>query len=164
MQTTKDSLFIALRDRLAALAPERIVTVLGNSRPAILVSENELADAAPPLPDAFYLRWGAATPASGTERLELPLLKLTCEITYWTQGTNDLNSQDRGRALAALDELLLAITLPPRAALKNHSQSPDVDLGANIFWTRPIFTAPKEDGGNLSRTAAIEVFTHAEVV
>lgn len=162
MQNTKDSFYITLRDRLAALDPTRTVTVLGNTRPGILVVENEVADAAPLLPDAFYLRFGAVVPAAGTERLELPLLKLACEVSYWTQGTDDLSSQDRGRSLAKLDEQLLAIALPPRAALFDHSQTPAVALGTNLFWTRPEFAAPRELGRTLTRTVSIEIFVHAE--
>jgi len=111
--------FIALRDRLAILNPSRTVTVLGNTRPAIVVMENELSTTAPLLPNVFYLHWDIAAPASGTERLEIPLLKISCDVTYWTQGTDDLSSQDRGRALAKLDEEFLAIASPPRAALKD---------------------------------------------
>src|SRR5436190_6330031 len=102
MQTIKDSFYIALRDRLGTLDPARTVTVLGVTRPAVLVIENELADAAPLLPKTFYLIWTSCDSASGTERLDLPLLRLACEITYWTQGSDDLGSQDRGRTLAQL--------------------------------------------------------------
>src|SRR3954465_3057417 len=121
MQTIKDSFYIALRDRLAALNPARTVIVLGVTRPAVIVLENEAADAAPHLPEAFYLMWKACSAASGTERLDLPLLKLTCEISYWTQGSDELSSQDRGRTIAKLDEELLSIVTPPRAALKDFS-------------------------------------------
>ena len=46
MQNIKDSFFIAIRDRLAALNPQRTVTIQGGSRPAILVIENEISAAA----------------------------------------------------------------------------------------------------------------------
>src|SRR5258708_5435949 len=133
MQNIKDSLYVALRDRLAALNPARTVTVLGVTRPAVIVPENEIADSALPLPEAFYLAWGAASAAAGTERLDLPLLKIRCEITYWTQGADDLSSQDRGRTLAQLDEEFLSVTTPPRTALKDFSQVPVADLAAKIF-------------------------------
>jgi hypothetical protein len=162
MQNIKDSFFIALRDRLAAHAPSRTITVLGNSRPAILVIENELIESSPQFPDAFYLRWGAVTAVSETQRLESPLIKLVCQITYWTQGSDGLSNQDRGRALAELDDDLRTIALPTRAALKDYSQSPSLDLGTFIFWTRPSFAGPTSDGNNLTRTATVEIFAHAE--
>ena len=163
MQNSKDSFFIALRDRLAALDPSRTVTVLGVTRPAVLVAENELADAAPALPEAFYIMWASAGAVAGAERLDYPLLQMSCEITYWTQGSADLSGQDRGRTLADLDDELLSVTRPPRAVLKDFSQTPAVDLGANIFWTRPALSPVVQDGSKLIRTAKLEVFTHVEV-
>ena len=163
MQNTKDSFFIALRDRLAALNPARTISVLGITRPAVIVAENEIADAAPLLPEAFYLSWKECSAATGTERLDSPLLQLACEITYWTQGSDDFSSQDRGRTLAALDAELLAITAPPRAALQDHSQSPAADLGTNIFWTQPQLGTIVTDGPKLTRTAKLFVFSFAEV-
>jgi hypothetical protein len=162
MQNIKDSFFIALRDRLAALNPARTVVMLGVARPAIIVPENEVADAADPLPEAFYLTWGSATAASGTERLDHPLQQLVCEITYCTQGSVDFTSQDRGRMLAVLDDELLSITSPTRTPLKDFSQTPAAGLGANIFWTRPALGAVKQVGNKLARTASLTVFTHLE--
>ena len=162
MQNIKDSFYVALRGRLAALNPARTVTVLGVTRPAIIVAENEVADSAEILPEAFYLAWGAASAVASTERLHLPLLKLTCEITYWTQGSQDLSSQDRGRTLAKLDEELLSIAAPAHVALKDFSQTPPADLGANIFWTAPSLATSKLDGNKLTRIATIEVFSHME--
>jgi hypothetical protein len=163
MQTIKDSFYIALRDRLAALDPARVVTVLGVTRPAVIVIENELADSTPLLSEAFYLSWGECSAAAGTERLDSPLLQLACEITYWTQGSDALSNQDRGRTLAQLDTELRTIAAPQSTALKDHSQSPVADLGANIFWTRPTLNAITQDGNKLTRTAALHVFAFAEV-
>jgi hypothetical protein len=162
MQNTKDSFFIALRDRLTALDPARTVTVLGSTRPAIIVPENELADAATLLPETFYITFGACAAAADTERLEHPLQQLACEITYYTEGSSDLSSQDRGRTLAALDDELLAMTSPPNAVLKDYSQTPAADLGAHIFWTRPALAAPKQVGNKLSRVASLTIFIHTE--
>jgi hypothetical protein len=62
MQPTKDSFYIALRDRLVAVDPNRTVTLDGATRPAIAVVENEPPTGAPCLCDTFYLRWGSARP------------------------------------------------------------------------------------------------------
>src|SRR4051794_36352731 len=109
MQKIKDSFFIALRDRLAVLNPLRTVSVQGVSRPAILVIENELVAGGPQEPEVFYVHWGMTSAASGTERVEEPLVKVNCEISYSTEGSDDLSSQDRGRTLAALDRELMLI-------------------------------------------------------
>jgi hypothetical protein len=163
MQNTKDSFFIAVRDRLAVFNPSRTILIQGVSRPAVLVIENEISAAAPHEPDVFYIRWGVSTSASGTERLEQPLIKTSCEISYLTEGTDDLSSQDRGRALATLDGELRSITTPARASLKDFTQSPPVDLGAAVFWTRPVLGEIAQDGRRLMRTAKLDVFSFAEV-
>jgi hypothetical protein len=49
MQRAKDTFYITLRDRIAALNPARTVLVRGVVRPAVLVEENELAVDFPPL-------------------------------------------------------------------------------------------------------------------
>src|SRR6266850_1973285 len=110
MQNIKDSFFIAIRDRLATLNPQRTVSIQG--------IENEISAAAPREAGVFYLHWGLSAAASGTERLEKPLIKINCEVFYLTLGSDDLSSQDRGRALATLDRELLSITIPARSALK----------------------------------------------
>jgi hypothetical protein len=162
MQNIKDSFYIALRDRLAALDPSRMVTVLGVSRPAVLAAENLLADAAPLLPETFYLAFGHIMSEPSAERLKQPLLQLTCEITYWTQGTDALSGQDRGRTLAQLDSELFSITSPPNATLADHAHSPAVPVGTNIFWTHPQLAAPVINGSKMSRTATLQIFAHAE--
>ena len=53
MQPTKDSFYIALRDRLVAVDPNRTVTLDGATRPAIAVMENEPPNGAPLLCDVF---------------------------------------------------------------------------------------------------------------
>src|SRR5664279_746773 len=51
MQPTKDSFYVALRDRLVVVDPNRTVTLDGATRPAIAVLENEPPTGAPLLPD-----------------------------------------------------------------------------------------------------------------
>ena len=107
MQPTKDSFYIALRDRLAALNPARVISLGGQQRPAILVPENEVrtalsapapfdsAGATPAgtktrLPDCFYLQFGAIThvrPAAAQPVHAQPLMKMACAIVYATCGT-----------------------------------------------------------------------------
>ena len=158
MQNIKDTFYIALRDRLAALNPARVVTLQNVTRPAIVVAENEAPDAQPLLPDTFYLFWRESQALSAT-----PLRKLRCEIVYWVEGSENISYQDRGRALGLSDEELLAICTPPRTALKDHTQSPAVALGGNIFWSTPEFAAPKIEGRKLIRSMFIDVFAAVEV-
>ena len=85
MQPTKDSFYIALRDRLVAVDPNRTVTLDGATRPAIAVIENEPPSGAPLLCDAFYLHWGNARPAALSAG---SLMEMDCTISYCTKGTS----------------------------------------------------------------------------
>ena len=60
MQFAKDSFFLALQARLAALSPARTVTINGATVPAVVVVENLPPSSAEPLANAFYIEWGAA--------------------------------------------------------------------------------------------------------
>ena len=45
MQNAKDTFYVTLRDRLAAVNPARTMVLRGVTRPGVLVEENELASA-----------------------------------------------------------------------------------------------------------------------
>ncbi len=174
MQFTKDSFYVALRERLAALNPSRTVTLNGVTRPAVIVAENELVIPVEPLPDAFYLEWGAAKLAErqGGSRV---LMETECLISHHTLGTVE-SGVDRGRMLAALDTELLTICQPPQTSKRDYTQTPSVDLGTNLMWTVPEFSdiagsdGPKNEslprgsqGVRLERRARVRVFFFAEV-
>jgi hypothetical protein len=161
MQNTKDSFYAALRDRMAAQFPTQTMTIGDEVRPAILVTENEIQSAAPEPSGVFYLRYGVAGAADGSAGAK-PLLKMAVEVAYSSSGSDELSFQDRGRELAKLDDILLAIATPPRSALRDVSQSPVLDLGAQIFWTRPELGEVKESKGELHRVASLNVFWFAE--
>jgi hypothetical protein len=174
MQFAKDSFYMALRDRLAALNPERTVTVNGVSRPAVIVAENEVVVPVEPLPDTFYIEWGAA------QVLDQPtgsraLMVMDCAISHHTFGTVE-SGVDRGRTLAALDMELTAICRPPRTSKQDFSQTPSVELGSNVFWTMPQLGAVSGSLGarqetlpaqsqstRLERRAQLKVFFFSEV-
>jgi hypothetical protein len=58
MQFAKDSFYMTLQSRLAALNPARTVTLNGAQRPAMIVMENEYPNAAQRLANAFLSRMG----------------------------------------------------------------------------------------------------------
>ena len=158
MQSAKDSFYIALRDRLAALNPARTVVVEGVTRPALLVHENEPATASDDQPNAFYLDWG---PALALDDSETPVMQIECEITYWTAGSNG-GGNDRGRQLTQLDEELLQIFDPPRTALMDYSVSPAADLGRTVFWAPPGMKSMVDEQGRASRKAEVTLYFLAE--
>jgi len=161
MQFAKDSFYIVLRDRLAALNPARTVTIDGHSRPGILVTENERPGMDATLTGVFCLSWGkesAITAPGAQPRLRV----LECAIDYRMQGTDDYGNSDRGRLLTAMDSELLSITSPASALKCDYTQIPAKVLGATICWTRPKLGPAKSEGKLLARTAALEVYFFPE--
>lgn len=174
MQFTKDSFYMALRERLAALNPQRTVTLNGATRPAVIVAENELVIPVDPLPDAFYIEWGAAQtvqPQAGSRAL----MAMECMISHHTFGTVE-SGVDRGRTLAALDTELMSICQPQRTSKRDFTQVPSIDLGTSILWTAlELGVVTGSDGPNnealpgksqsvrLERRARVTVFFFPEV-
>ncbi|MGH8701904.1 MAG: hypothetical protein ACREVR_12135 [Burkholderiales bacterium] len=163
MQHAKDSFYVALRDRLAALNPARTVFLDGVLRPAVIVAENEPSTPSVPLPDAFYLLWGAVREVKNAQRAPRPLLALDCQIVYRTIGTEASSSVDRGRMLAALDLELFEISNPPEAVKRDYTQTTPLDLGTKVFWTRPQIVETVALGTELRRTAKTAVYFYSEV-
>ena len=174
MQFTKDSFYMALQQRLAALNPQRTITLSGATRPAVVVAENELVIPIVPLPDAFYIEWGAAEMAA-RQTGSRELMEMECEISYHTFGTVE-SGVDRGRTLAALDTELLSICQPQHTAKRDYTQAPSVDLGTNILWTAPAMgkvggsEAPPNqklprltEGARLERNVSLKLFFFPEV-
>jgi len=174
MQFTKDSFYMALLQRLVSLNPNQTVTLNGTTRPAIIVAENELVIPVEPLPDAFYIEWGAAQLAK-QQASSRPLMEMDCVISYHTFGTVE-SGVDRGRTLGALDMELLSICQPPWTSKRDYTQSPSADLGTDILWSMPNLgkvsgseAPPNEglprgtEGVRLERSASLKVFFFPEV-
>jgi len=132
MQAAKDSFYMALRERLAALNPGRVIVVDGVERPAIVVRENMEPQFGVAESNAYYLDWGAVQIAESTR----PILGLECHIWYATEGSTG-SGVDRGRLLGQMDEELMRICVPPHTQMRDYRQSPSVDLGCGVFWTLP---------------------------
>src|SRR5277367_3848347 len=108
MQNAKDSFYVALRTRLVTVNPNRTILLRGTVRPGILVEEAEAPFSQLPS-DVFVLRWvGFGVDAN----LESTMAAEECEIAYQTCGTQSFGGLDRGRALSAMDEELLAMLQP----------------------------------------------------
>ena len=109
MQAAKDSFYMALRNRLAALNPARTVVIDGVAIPGILVRENMEPRFAEAQPGVFYLDFGDILVAESTR----PMLGLDCHIWYASEGSSGGSGVDRGRMLAEMDLELLGICDPP---------------------------------------------------
>ena len=158
MQNAKDTFYVTLRNRLAAINPERTMTQRGVVRPGILVEEAEMPSAQLPL-DAFVLRW---TKVGTDTQLPSALASMTCEIHYATSGTQDNMGLDRGRALEAMDDELLQMLSPTAVAKMNYSQTPAAQMSTNVFWTTPVFGTESTTRERVGRVATVEVFAFQE--
>lgn len=141
MQFAKDSFFLALQGRLAALNPARTVTVNGTTVPAVIVVENTPPSWAEPQPNTFYIEWGGAEVVGGHAG-NGALMSLDVVISYYSTGSV-ASMVDRGRVLAQLDEELLGICQPPNTDKRDYTQSPSADLGTNVFWNQPTISEGK---------------------
>ena len=163
MQNARDTFYVTLRDRLAALNPARTMVLRGVTRPGVLVEENELTSAFQPV-NAFCLRWtGLSVDAQGA----LPLVTMTCEIHYATDGDSGNGGMDRGRLLSAMDgELVAAVSGTPQNVPKMNyaggSGSGSTPTATNVFWGDAVFGAEAVNGERLERVATVEVFSYQE--
>jgi hypothetical protein len=158
MQNAKDSFYIALRGRLAALNQERTVLLRGTVRPGILVEEAEAPFAQFPT-DVFVLRWlglGADVDA-GTA-----MTAQECEIVYGTAGTQAFGGLDRGRTLSAMDRELLAILQPFETLKMNYGEQPPAAMQTQVFWDEPVLTPVSVQRDRLTRSARVVVYSFEE--
>src|SRR5258708_7464493 len=163
MQNARDTFYVTLRDRLAAVNPARTMVLRGVTRPGVLVEENELASAYQPV-NAFCLRWtGLSVDTQGT----LPLVTMVCEIRYATDGDSGNGGMDRGRLLSGMDgELVAAVSAAPQNAPKMNyvagAGGSPVAMATNVFWSDAVFGAAVVNGERLERVATVEVFSYQE--
>jgi hypothetical protein len=166
MQNARDTFYVTLRDRLAAVNPARTIVLRGVTRPGVLVEENELASATVPV-NAFCLRW---TGLSVDAQAALPLATMTCEISYATDGDAGNGGMDRGRLLSGLDaELVSTVSAAPQNVTKRNyigaaggSGLAPVAMGTNVFWGDAAFGAAVVNGERLERVATVVVFCYQE--
>lgn len=148
MQAAKDSFFMALQQRLAALNPGRTVVIDGATVPGIVVRENMEPRFTAAQAGVFYLDWGEAE-MSESERL----LGIACEIWYASVGSS-ATGVDRGRQLAEMDQELLSMCAPPHTEMRDYSQVPSVDLGTAVFWSMPQVANVQSENRNLLKGRA----------
>ena|SRR5215813_1154861 len=158
MENAKDTFYVALRDRLAALNPSRVIILRGLQRPGILV---EAAEAILPqmYSDVFILRW---TALDVDTQLPSVLANMTCEIHYTTGGTQTNSGLDRGRALEAMDAELLSIISPNCAQKTDFTLVPAVAMSTKVFWSELQFGPVTTMRERLTRVVKVGVFSFQE--
>ena len=158
MQNAKDSFYMTLRTRLAAINPNRTVLLRGAMRPGILVEEAEATFSQLPN-DVFILRWlglGIDTDLGST------MAAKECEIVYQTCGTQSFGGLDRGRSLSEMDEELVAMLQPFYTPKINYTVQPPAAMLTQIFWDEPGFTPVVVQRDRLSRSAKVMVYSYQE--
>jgi len=158
MQNAKDSFYMALRTRLAAINPERTILLRGAVRPGILAEEAEAFFSQLPN-DVFVLRWvGLGVdfdlgPAMAVEQ---------CEVIYQSCGTQSFGGLDRGRSLSEMDEELTAMVQPFYTPKLNYTATPPAAMLTNVFWDEPGFGPIVAQRDLLSRSAKVMVYSYQE--
>jgi hypothetical protein len=158
MQNAKDSFYMALRTRLAAINPERTILLRGAVRPGILVEEAEAPFNQLPN-DVFVLRWlglGVDSDLGSTMAGE------QCEVIYQTCGTQNFGGLDRGRSLSAMDEELTAMMQPFYTPKLNYTATPPAAMLTKVFWDEPGFGPVVVQRDRLSRSAHVMVYSYQE--
>ena len=158
MQNAKDSFYVALRTRLAAINPQRTILLRNVVRPGIVVEEAEAPFAQLPS-DVFVLRWlGMGVDAD----LSNAMVAAECEIVYSTLGTQSFGGLDRGRALSEMDEELLAMLTPLWTPKLNYTATPAAAMLTKVFWDEPVFGAVQVVRDRVSRSARVVVYSYEE--
>jgi hypothetical protein len=158
MQNAKDSFYIALRSRLAAINPERTILLRGAVRPGILVEEAEAPFSQLPY-DVFVVRWlGLGVDPD----LDSTMVAEECEVIYQTCGTQSFGGLDRGRQLSAMDEELVAMLQPTYTPKLNYSAQPASEMLTRVFWDEPVFGPILAQRDRLTRSVKIMVYSYQE--
>jgi len=158
MQNAKDSFYMALRTRLSALNPERVILLRGAMRPGILVEEAEAPFSQLPN-DVFVLRWmGLGMEVS----LDATMTATQCEIIYQTCGSQSFGGLDRGRAMSGMDEELMAILQPFQTPKLNYTATPPAAMLTQVVWDEPGFSPTVLQRDRISRSVHVVVYSYQE--
>lgn len=149
---------MALRTRLATINSERTILLRGVVRPGILVEEAEAPFSQLPN-DVFVLRWLGL---SADMDLASTMATEECEILYQSCGTQSFGGLDRGRALSAMDEEVLAMIAPFCTPKFNYIANPPAVMLTQVFWDEPGFTPVVVLRDRLSRSAKVTVYSYQE--
>ena len=158
MQNAKDSFYMALRSRLAAINPDRTILLRGTVRPGILVEAAEAPFSQLP-DDVFVLRWLGR---GADEEAVLTMTAEECEIVYQTCGTQNAAGLDRGRTLSAMDAELSSMLQPNSAAKSDYSGQSPRRLLTKVFWDEVTYCAPVIQRDRLCRSAKVMIYSYKE--
>lgn len=154
IQAAKDSLYVALRDRLQTLNPNRIAQIGGTTRIAIAMEAALQSEADKTIPGVFYLSFGQDETVANAAAPGSAMVKVHCAVRY-TMAT--LPNTHLEADLSQMDAELLAAMIPTSTALSDYAQTKVTALGDRVFWTMPVVS---EKG--IERTAAFVLFVSSD--
>ena len=158
MQNAKDSFYMALRTRLAAINPERTILLRGAVRPGILVEEAEAPFSQLPN-DVFVLRWlGLASDMDLAPRWR----PSSARFSTRPAGRRASAGWTAGARLSEMDEELVAMLQPFYTPKLNYTATPPAAMLTQVFWDEPVFTPVVTQRDRLSRTAKVMVYSYQE--
>lgn len=158
MQNAKDTFYVTLRDRLAAVNADRTVAVRGQVRPAVVVDENEEpargVDAG-----AFHLQW---SDVSIDTRPGLLMESALCRVAYRSRSDAGGSELGRGRVLDAMHEELTAMLQPESAPLQLFNESGSEMLRGRVWWLEDGARVVTDKDGMVQAVALVRVMSRRE--
>ncbi len=155
LQAAKDSLYVALRTRLAALDGGRTVTIGGVMRPGMVMGATLSAPVDEAIPGVFYLGFGKVETVADSAADEL--VKVECVVSYRATASAAGLADAEGQ-LATMDAELMAMCRPYATPMMDYTQTPAVALGDAAFWSAPAMGETKAADGYLGREAKLTLF------
>lgn len=109
--------------------------------------------------DVFVLRWLGL---GADVNLDAMMVAEECEIIYQTCGCQSFGGLDRGRALSAMDEELLAMLQPFGTPKLSFTATPPAQMVTQVFWDEPGFGPVVTQRDRLSRSVKVMVYSYQE--
>lgn len=153
IQAAKDSLYVALRDRLQVINPNRIALIGGATRIAIAMESVLQSEADKTIPGVFYVSFGQEEAVADAAAPGGVIVKVHCAVKYRAVAIPNTHAE---ADLSEMDAELLAAMMPTSTALTDYSQTNGVALGDRVYWTMPVIA----DKG-VERTAGFVLFVSA---
>ena len=150
IQAAKDSLYVALRDRLQSINPNRIAQIGGTTRIAIAMEAALQSDADKTIPGVFYLSFGQEEAVANAAAPGSAMVKVHCAVRYTVRTLPNTHLE---ADLSQMDAELLAAMMPTSTALSDYARTNVAALGDRVFWTIPVMS---EKG--IEKTAAFALF------
>ena len=128
----KTSFYMALRNRLAVVNPERTIMCAERYGRGSWWRRRRRLSASCRRTCLCCAGWAWARTSTWP-----PTVAAECEILYQTCGSQAFGGLDRGRALSQMDEELMAMLQPFYTPKLNYTATPPAAMLTQVFWDEP---------------------------